>query len=369
MDITKDATQVEQYLFQKAAEKRQAIYGNLELLPLCNMNCDMCYVRLSPEEMKRHGRIRTLEEWKNLVGQMVDDGVLFLQLTGGEPLLHPGFKDLYTYMRSKGVIVTINTNGTLIDEQWADFFAADPPRRINITLYGKDNDTYERLCHLPKGFDRAMRGIRLLHERGVDVKMNGSITKENYADLDRLLAISDEMGVPLKIDTYMFPATRERDKGYNEQARLTPKQVADASLRIYRHDNGEEMYHEYAMACRHKVARELAADEEIPCVMGCQGGKCAFIVNWQGLLRPCIIMTEPSVKVFETGFHEGWKQVVKKTESIRFYDGCGHCRMREMCAVCAASAILENKDSEGKPSYLCDCTKETLRILETDGAK
>ena len=36
-----------------------------------------------------------------------------------------------------GMILTINTNGTLIDETWADFFAQHPPRRINITLYGR----------------------------------------------------------------------------------------------------------------------------------------------------------------------------------------------------------------------------------------
>ena len=120
MDITADASSFELALFRKAASAHRPIYGNLELLPLCNMNCDMCFVRLSPEEMKRQGRLRTLEEWKSVVKEIAQEGVLFLQLTGGEPLLYPDFKELYSFIRSQGIIVTINTNGTLIDEEWAD---------------------------------------------------------------------------------------------------------------------------------------------------------------------------------------------------------------------------------------------------------
>ena len=65
-------------------------------------------------------------------------GTVFLLLTGGEPLLFPDFKTLYRRLRNLGMILTINTNGTLLDEAWADFFATYPPRRINITLYGAD---------------------------------------------------------------------------------------------------------------------------------------------------------------------------------------------------------------------------------------
>ena len=78
---------VEQKLFAKAVNNRLPIYGNLELTALCNMNCDMCFVRLSPQEMKSRGRLRTVDEYIRLVDEMREAGVLFIQLTGGEPLL------------------------------------------------------------------------------------------------------------------------------------------------------------------------------------------------------------------------------------------------------------------------------------------
>ena len=75
-------------------------------------------------------------------------------LTGGEPLLFPGFKELYIELQKMGMILTINTNGTLIDEEWADFFQKYKPRRMNITLYGADDQAYEQLCHYPGGFQK-----------------------------------------------------------------------------------------------------------------------------------------------------------------------------------------------------------------------
>ena len=140
---------MEKMLVQKAYQRQAPVNGSLELLPLCNMNCDMCYVRLSKAEMEQKGRLRTKEEWIKLAHQMKDAGMLFLLLTGGEPLLLPGFKELYIELQNMGMILTINTNGTLIDEEWADFFQKYKPRRMNITLYGADDqayDTYASSC-------------------------------------------------------------------------------------------------------------------------------------------------------------------------------------------------------------------------------
>ena len=100
---------------------------------------------------------------------MRDAGTLFLLLTGGEPLIYPDFRRLYLALRDMGFLITINTNGTLIDKDWAAFFGAHKPRRINITLYGADEQAYESLCHYPGGFARVTQGVRLLREQGVPV--------------------------------------------------------------------------------------------------------------------------------------------------------------------------------------------------------
>ena len=80
MNFMNDTSTLEKMMIQKAKQQRIPITGSMELLPLCNMNCDMCYVRLSREEVRRIGRFRTAEEWLHLVRQMQQAGVLFLLL-------------------------------------------------------------------------------------------------------------------------------------------------------------------------------------------------------------------------------------------------------------------------------------------------
>ena len=222
MELMEDGTTIEQQMFAMATEKKVPLYGVLELLPLCNLNCDMCYVRMSREEMEEVGRLRTMEEWTKTAEDMMRAGTLFVLLTGGEPLLYPHFRELYQKLRELGMIITINTNGTLIDEAWADFFAENKPRRINITLYGASNETYERLCHYPGGFDKAVNGIRLLRERNIDVKVNGSLAKANVDDRMKVIELGESLDAPVRIDTYMYPSVRERNHAYNNQARCVP---------------------------------------------------------------------------------------------------------------------------------------------------
>lgn len=193
MELMEDGTTIEQQMFAMATEKKVPLYGVLELLPLCNLNCDMCYVRMSREEMEEVGRLRTMEEWTKTAEDMMRAGTLFVLLTGGEPLLYPHFRELYQKLRELGMIITINTNGTLIDEAWADFFAENKPRRINITLYGASNETYERLCHYPGGFDKAVNGIRLLRER------NG-VTYTYADDGEALVGTREAISVKSEVD-------------------------------------------------------------------------------------------------------------------------------------------------------------------------
>ena len=255
MEQLEGATTVERMILDRAKRTRTPANGSIELLPLCNMNCDMCYVRLSREEMERQGRLRTADEWLEIGRQMKEAGVLFLLLTGGEPFLYPEFRRLYLELRKMGMIITINTNGTLIDEDLARFFGKYKPRRVNITLYGTDEETYTNLCHYPGGYEKTLRGIRLLRKYGVDVKVGGSLARANRDDLDKLLDVQKELDIPVRVDTYMMPATRERELPYNMQSRLDPEEAAQARIHALKREMGPELFPQYVQIRR--ITRNL----------------------------------------------------------------------------------------------------------------
>lgn len=362
MDTLEGASTMEMAMMYRAELRGDPLTGSIELLPLCNMNCDMCYVRLSRREMESQGRLRTGEEWISIGRQMIDAGTLFLLLTGGEPLLHPDFKDIYLGLKKMGMILTINTNGTLIDEEWAEFFGKYKPRRINITLYGGDGCTYERLCHYPGGYDKVVNAVRLLREENVDVKLAGSITPHNVMDVDKMISVSEELGVPMRMDTYMMPSSRERSKPFHMQNRLSPEDAAKARIKALRAEMGVELFSDYRKQKLEQINAFVPSSEN-PCPISCHAGRCSFTVNWQGMIRPCVVMTDPQVNVFETGFADGWKQVSKQFCDVRYCAKCSNCRLRPLCRTCAAAAKLESGDYLGTPDYLCRYAEESLRQL------
>lgn len=362
MDTLEGASTVERLMIKRAEQRGIPITGSLELLPLCNLNCDMCYVRLSKGEMESQGRMRSGKEWLELGEQMAHAGTLFLLLTGGEPLLHPDFKDIYLGLKKLGMILTINTNGTLIDEKWVDFFGRNKPRRINITLYGADEDAYEKLCHYRGGFERVVRAVDLLRQRDVDVKLGGSITPANVNDIPRMVEIANKLGVPIRMDTYMMPAARERSRAFDLHNRLASEKAARARIQALRAEMGETLFAQYREQMLTQID-DFVPKQEMPCPVTCHAGMCSFTVNWQGQMRPCVVLREPAVSVFELGFSESWRKISEKFKKVRYCAKCSACRLRPVCRTCAAAALLETGDYLGIPEYLCRFATESERLL------
>lgn len=352
---------LEQFLCEKATLDLVPINGIFELTPLCNMNCEMCFVRLDSQEVKEKGRLRSAEEWISVAEQMKQAGTLFVLLTGGEPLIYPEFKKVYIALKKMGMIITVNTNGTLINEAWADFFAEYPPRRINITLYGKDEQTYDRLCHYEGGFEKTLRGITLLQERGIDLKINGSITTDNVSDLEELYNLVKEKDLVWKFDTYMYPAERERTQSFDPDSRLSPEKAAAARVELMEKQSGKEHFISYAKQfVKHSM---LEKGEAVPMPLKCRAGRSSFVINWEGMMQPCVMIPVMKESVFEMGFQKAWEKITKAVTEIRLSERCAACTKREVCQTCAACAFLETGNFAGVPKYMCRYTEETIKIL------
>ena len=152
-----------QYLFTKASREKIPLSGTFELSPVCNFSCRMCYVRMTPSQVAAHSRpAMTLERWLEVAEQARASGLLYLLLTGGEPFLWPDFWPLYERLTEMGFVLSINTNGSLIDEAAIARLRARPPTRLNITLYGACDETYRALCRADGVFTQVDRAITRL---------------------------------------------------------------------------------------------------------------------------------------------------------------------------------------------------------------
>lgn len=364
MEPMADASTYEKRILQYAWQKKLPVNGNLELLPLCNMNCDMCYVRLSRKEMNRIGKLRSAKEWLSLGKEMKNAGVIFLLLTGGEPLLHPEFREIYLGLKALGMIISINSNGTLIDEDWAAFFEENPPRRINITLYGTDTNTYEQLCHYPGGYERTINGIQLLKKHGIDIRIGCSITQKNIQNLDAFFQIRDELDLYGIADSYMVPSFREREQSRVREVRLSPEQAAACRVKTLRYIIGKERWPSYVSTLLWEAEHLVPSDS--PGGMICYAGNCSFSISWLGDMHPCVTMKNPSANVFDIGFEAAWNHLISETETIRVSAQCSRCKYRIFCQSCAGNAMAETGHFDGTPEYLCSVSDAFYHLMQDE---
>lgn len=348
---------------KKANELRLPFGGTIELTPLCNMSCKMCYVYKSYEEMSANGKLLTVEQWICILEQMKEAGVLYLLITGGEPLIYPYFKEVYKAMLDMGFLVTVNTNGTLINEEWADFFAKYRCRRFNITLYGKDDATYEKVCHNPKGFTSVMCAAALLKERNLPFTFTSSLINENADQMKELYRIAQSMDVPYKAATYMFPAVR-RNICAEHQNRMSPEKAAQVMLKYYEISRTPEEMKTYV----HSTLMNLFLPPRIVVAADrqgypCRGGKSGFWVTWRGELTSCAMLEYPQMSLLDHPFEECWKYIVEQTKEIAYCKLCLKCTKQNICHICPAAAYTETHSFEGCPEYVCAYTDELIRCL------
>lgn len=363
--------QVRKYFYQKAAKNRIPISGTFELTPRCNMNCRMCYIRMTEAELRARGREFTAQEWIAMGRTCAERGMLFLLLTGGEPFLRKDFREIYTGLKELGLLISINTNATLIDEETVHWLAQDPPTKINVTLYGGGNETYRRLCGHPTGFDAATRAIDMMKEAGIFMDINTSFTRYNIADMEAMTAFGKSRGIRVNAATYMFPPVRNaREGAVDEEVRFTPEEagVARARSEILTMEPEElerRLCGLHAGQCAESRTDdcERTTDEK----MGCMAGRASFWITWDGRMIPCGMLNQPVARPFEQGFDPAWQHITEQTDQLFMPPECGACDKRFACTVCGALCVAESGGiSHKKPEYLCRQTEVFLAEMEKE---
>lgn len=351
------------FLFTKASQLRIPLSGTFELSPVCNFACRMCYVRKTPQEVAAHPRpMMAPDRWLEIAREARNAGMLYLLLTGGEPFLWPGFWELYEQLIRMGFLVSINSNGSLIDDAAIARLKAMPPTRINITLYGASDETYRNLCGASGVFSRVDRAIMGLKEAGVLVKLNCSLTPHNAADLEAMNRYAQERELILETNTYMFPPLRRDPTQVGQNQRFTPAEAAYYHLKRYQYQYGDERYRSYLEGVARGMAEPPGLDEY--CVdpmdgkIRCRAGKASFWITWDGWMTPCGMMPEPKVDLTGKRFDEAWQELKVVSEALTLSGVCTQCPNQTMCHSCAAMAMAETGSAAGIPRYLCEMVRE-----------
>lgn len=355
------------FLFQKASGRKIPLSGTFELSPECNFACRMCYVRKTHREVLAHDRpMVTLAQWLEIARQAREQGMLYLLLTGGEPFLWPDFWKLYDALVHMGILVSVNTNGSLIDEEVIRKLKDLPPNRVNITLYGASDATYERLCGAKNVFSRVDRAISGLKAAGVNVKLNCSLTPHNAGDLEAITRYAKQRDLYLQVNTYMFPPIRRDASMVGKNDRFTPQEAAYYHMERYRLQSSPEEYQTFlrqtAEGMEHPIGLDESCIDPLDGKIRCRAGNAAFWITWDGWMTPCGMMPEPKIELMGRPFRDAWQELAGISDGLALSGICSQCPDQRICHSCIAIAASETGSYGGIPTYLCHMMAEMKRL-------
>ncbi len=340
------------YLHSRGRRMGLPIGATFELTARCNFNCPMCYVHLNQADASQE---LTAQQWISLAQEARDQGMVFVLLTGGEPFIRKDFFEIYGALKRMGLLVSINSNGSMLSGEVRRRLLEDPPFRMNISLYGGSNETYRGMCG-QNAFDDVVENIRALREGGVDVRINLSVTPYNRQDIERIYQITRELNVHVKGTSYMYPPIRVSGE-YGTGNRLSEAEAADCAVEW---DLLRFAPEEFAL--RAEAIHKLQAIDPPDCPVEsdagvrCRAGSSSFWMTWDGRMLPCGMMPGPVAYPLESGFQPAWEYILRETKAIRTPGKCVSCPKKAVCGVCAAVCLTETGHFDQVPEYMCRMT-------------
>jgi radical SAM protein with 4Fe4S-binding SPASM domain len=330
---------------QQTMGQHLPISGSIEITRRCPLACVHCYNNLPMSDAAARAEL-TLDEHCRILDELADAGCLWLLFTGGEIFARRDFLEIYTYAKRKGFLITLFTNGTLITPRIADYLVEWRPFAIEITLYGRTRETYERLTGIPGSYDKCLRGIELLLERGLPLALKSVAVTVNVHELRAMQQFADDLGVVFKFDGMMNPRI---DCSQSPLAvRLSPEQCVALDLEDPRR---MEEWRSFASDYLKPANPPERADE----VYHCGGGVTSFAIDPYGGLSICVLSQRDKFDLRTGSLRDGWHGALRdvRRRKITTPTKCTMCELKSMCGMCPATAELESGDPEAPVDFLC----------------
>ena len=313
----------------------------------CPLECLHCYNNLPMGDLDAKRRELTKEEHFRVLDELVEMGCFWLLYTGGEIFARKDFLEIYTYAKQKGFLITLFTNGTMINEHIADYLSEWPPFAIEITLYGRTRETYEKLTMIPGSYDRCLRGIELLKERKLPLKLKTVATSINKHEVMAMRRFAEEeLGVEFKMDGQINPRI---DCSQSPLAvRLTPEEVVALDMAM------PQGVSEYRRLAKHDLEGPPNL-KQIDTMYHCGGGMGGFAINALGEMGICVISQQETFSVREFGVKNVWEGSLKELRARKRtrVTKCLECRIQSLCGMCPANGEMEHGDRESPVEFLC----------------
>lgn len=360
------------HLWEKLGARHRPLAFDLEVTARCNLDCRHCYINLPAADREARAAELSPEEISNIAAEAVSMGAVLCLITGGEPLLRGDFSEIYLGLKRLGLLVSVFTNAALITPEHVRLFKNFPPRVLEVSVYGVTPETYEAVTRRPGSFAKFRRGLDLLLENGVPVRLKAMALRANVHELPEIARFCRAHTRDyFRFDPLLhlrFDGDAARNTEIRGQ-RLSPKEIAAIE------QADPERFQALKKGCDTLIGPHCS-QPGCDHLFHCNAGKASFTISDRGVFRLCSSLWHPDCiyDLRRESLRAAWERLVPRVRECRsqkreFLEKCRACPLVNLCLWCPAHAYLETGSLDAWVEYFCQVAQVRARALGYSGVQ
>ncbi len=310
MKYIKPANFVE--LWKKSIENKVPLKVDIEITNMCNLKCKYCYVDFNkPIDIKNIDYKKTIE----LLDELKEMGTLFITITGGEPTLHPHFKDILKHALKNKFYVRILTNGSALDEneiKELNEISKNGLLSIDISMHSLKENVFDDFTQKQGTFKKVMKTIELLKETAIPLSLVCNITNVNIDEIEDISSFCERNQIEIQFNPIVYPTINNysNDKFYLDNIQI-----------------------------RKLIEKDIFSPKRGICVALIS--KCW--IDYRGEVNLCELIRTSVGNIALENFKNIWSKLTKSKElkdKLKLDKECLSCNMKEKCSICPGILTL-----------------------------
>lgn len=290
----------------------------------CSQQCSHCYM---DSGVRDTGEL-SADDFRKAVDLLAKMGVFHIALGGGEAMERPDFFELAAYVRSRGIVPNLTTNGVLMTRDSAAkcrMFG-----QVNVSIDGTAG--FEKAGRDPVALPAAMQGVDMLLEAGVNVGLNCVVTRQSFHRLHELFIFARKRELS-DVELLRLKPSGRGKQDYFEK-RLTPAQNREFYPTVRRLSQGYGVRAKIdcsfvPMFCWHRPDKTMMEQFS---VYGCEAGNVLLGVRSDGRFAGCSFLTNEE-SIFDLPRLWGSSEHLSRLRTWidRAPEPCRSCDYLEIC--------------------------------------
>jgi radical SAM protein with 4Fe4S-binding SPASM domain len=307
---------------------------HVELTKACNLNCYYCYRDAKADQTK--DRLET-DKLLEILLFLSKKGLHAVELTGGEPLMHPDFSRIMKFVGEHFSLIGLLTNGTLITESILnDMIPFRDKIAVSISLDSHIPSVHDERRGFDGAFDKTTKAIQLFARNGFITRVTMALDEYNWRHIEPTMQLSRRLGATMFSYAPILPFGRAKNHLNFDFWANNTDEIIETEKRLFREYKG--------------FLRLLPEDVLKPNDLGgCGAGHKSYTMDPRGWIRPCPTFEETQA-IFGCFEHQDSSGIFGGELSMSFAniqppnpDICQTCEFTYFCMNCSLRGLLGMK--------------------------